>query len=140
MPSKLKAGNLKVPARSGLGLGYLRQGPRKRGESHELIWIVACYQEKEIHKIESVSCVGCGPLPVTVTFSVGNPYKPSFTTVTGRGPHPNHVYQILLFIWNTPLTAVTTGFHFPPRLMRVLSSRHQPNILKAPATGCGGLL
>ena len=38
--------------------------------------------------------IGCGPLPVTVTtriidiFSVGNPYKPSFTTVTGWGPHP----------------------------------------------------
>ena len=35
----------------------------------------------------------CGPLPVTVTtriitFSVGDPYKPSFSTVTGRGPHP----------------------------------------------------
>ena len=36
--------------------------------------------------------LGCGPLTVTVTtriitFSVGRPYKPSFTTVTGRGPH-----------------------------------------------------
>ncbi len=37
--------------------------------------------------------LGCGPLPVTVTtriitFLVGDSYKPSFATVTGRGPHP----------------------------------------------------
>ena len=42
--------------------------------------------------------VGCGPLPVTVTtriitFLVGNPYKPSFTTVTVRGPYP--MYMII---------------------------------------------
>ena len=35
----------------------------------------------------------CGPHPATVTtriipFLVGNPYKPSFVTATGRGPHP----------------------------------------------------
>ena len=35
----------------------------------------------------------CGPLPVTVTtriitFLFGDPYKSSFTTVTGRGPAP----------------------------------------------------
>ena len=40
--------------------------------------------------------VGCGPLPVTVTtriitFLVGDPYKPSFTNVTGRGPHPMYM-------------------------------------------------
>ena len=39
---------------------------------------------------------GCGPLTVTVTtkiiitFFIGNPYKPSFTTVTVRGPHPTY--------------------------------------------------
>ena len=37
--------------------------------------------------------LGCGPLTVTVTtriitFLVGDPYKPSFPTVTGRGPYP----------------------------------------------------
>ena len=26
----------------------------------------------------------------SITFSVGNPYKPSFTTATGRGPHPKY--------------------------------------------------
>ena len=41
--------------------------------------------------------IGCGPLPVTVTtrnitFLVGDPYKPSFTTATGRGPHPRYIY------------------------------------------------
>ena len=41
---------------------------------------------------------GCGPLPVTVTtriitFSVGEPYKHPFTTVTWRGPHPTYTYS-----------------------------------------------
>ena len=39
--------------------------------------------------------IGYGPLTVTVTtriitFLVGNPYKPSFATVTVRGPHPSY--------------------------------------------------
>ena len=28
-----------------------------------------------------------------VTFLIGNPYKPSFTTVTVRGPHPSHHHE-----------------------------------------------
>ena len=43
--------------------------------------------------------VGLPPCPVTVTnriviFLVGDPYKPSFTTVTGRGDNPiyDHIY------------------------------------------------
>ena len=41
----------------------------------------------------SVVYLGCCPLPVTVTtrivaFLVGDSYKPSFATVTGRGPYP----------------------------------------------------
>ena len=44
-------------------------------------------------------CIGLSPLPVRVTtriitFLVGNPYKPSFTTVTGRGPHPISTYYL----------------------------------------------
>ena len=40
--------------------------------------------------------VGLSPLPVTVTtsiitFLVGDPYKPSFTTVTGRGDNPRYM-------------------------------------------------
>ena len=43
--------------------------------------------------------LGCCPLPVTVTtriitFLIGNPYKPSFTTVTVRGPHPRNIWVI----------------------------------------------
>ena len=38
-------------------------------------------------------------IPVTtriITFLIGNPYKPAFTTVTGRGPYPSYtlVFQI----------------------------------------------
>ena len=41
-------------------------------------------------------CFGLSPLPVTVTtriitFLVGDPYKPSFATVTGRGDNPSYV-------------------------------------------------
>ncbi len=39
--------------------------------------------------------IGLSPCPVTVTTRtiiclVGDPYKPSFATVTGRGPHPTY--------------------------------------------------
>ena len=51
---------------------------------------------REVISHLEVAYFGCGPLPVTVTTrvitnSVGNPYKPSFATVTGRGPHPRHI-------------------------------------------------
>ncbi len=41
--------------------------------------------------------LGCSPLPVTVTtriitYLVGDSYKPSFATVTWRGPHPKYIY------------------------------------------------
>ena len=44
--------------------------------------------------------IGCGPLPVTVTnrimtFLVGDPYKPPFPTVTGRGPRPKYTSYTL---------------------------------------------
>ncbi len=46
------------------------------------------------------------PFPVTVTttkiitFSVGDPYKPFCTTVTGRGPHPRYVlYPLIAKLW-----------------------------------------
>ena len=36
--------------------------------------------------------IGCGPLTgFQCTFLVGDPYKPSFPTVTGRGPHPRYI-------------------------------------------------
>ena len=48
--------------------------------------------------IDLMLLIEYGPLPVTVTtrtitFLVGNPYKPSFATVTGRGPHLARVFQ-----------------------------------------------
>ena len=41
--------------------------------------------------------LGLSPHPVTVTirivtFLVGNPYKPSFVTATGRGEYPNYTF------------------------------------------------
>ena len=45
---------------------------------------------------ESILYLGLSPLPVTVTtrivmFLVGDPYKPCFATVTGRGDNPNYI-------------------------------------------------
>ena len=45
--------------------------------------------------IYSEISIGLSPLPVTVTngiitFLVGDPYKPSFATVTGRGDNPRY--------------------------------------------------
>ena len=34
-----------------------------------------------------------------VTFLVGDSYKPSFATVTGRGPHPTYRYYMILYIF-----------------------------------------
>ena len=50
----------------------------------------------QIGWIVSVIYLGYGPFPVTVTtriitFLVGNPYKPLFATVTGKGPHPIYI-------------------------------------------------
>ena len=53
-------------------------------------------------KVRKHSCfslhvyIGYGPFPVTVTtriitFLVGNPYKPLFATITGKGPHPMYI-------------------------------------------------
>ena len=47
---------------------------------------------------------GLSPLPVTVTtriitFLVGDPYKPSFATVTGRGEQPNIGFILRDFPW-----------------------------------------
>ena len=44
--------------------------------------------------------IGLSPFPVTVTtriitFLVGNPYKPSFATVTGRGDTPIYIHKVL---------------------------------------------
>ena len=56
--------------------------------------------------------IGCGPLTVTVTtriitFLVGDPYKPSFATVTGKGPPPR--YTLKIYHWN--LAHLPSGFH-----------------------------
>ena len=45
--------------------------------------------------IISKTSIGLSPLPVTVTtriitYLVGDPYKPSFATVTGKGDYPRH--------------------------------------------------
>ena len=34
-----------------------------------------------------------------ITFLVGDPYKPSFPTVTGRGPYPSYIDEFRLFFW-----------------------------------------
>ena len=53
------------------------------------------FSEKKQH-----ICFRYGPLPVAVTIRIitcllGDFYKPSFATITGRGPHPTHVTSFL---------------------------------------------
>ena len=65
--------------------------------------------------------LGVAPFPVTVStrivlFLVGDPYKPSFTTVTVRGPHPNDnfsfwlslaqqsLFVFIIYVTNLPLS------------------------------------
>ena len=60
-----------------------------------------------------ISYLGLSPLPITVTtriamFLVGDPYKHSFATVTGRGGNPNH---IIWWIFPTQLE-----YHMQPRI------------------------
>ena len=61
---------------------------------------------------------GYGPFPVTVTpriitFLVGNPYKPLFAAVTGKGPHP--MYDVFTYIWLICMVNVPTGAFVCPR-------------------------
>ncbi len=51
-----------------------------------------------VHSPEVLHSNGYGPLAGTVTTRiitclVGNPYKPSFATVTVRGPHPSNLME-----------------------------------------------
>ena len=55
--------------------------------------------------------LGLSLFPVTVTtriipFLVGNPYKPSFATVTGRGDNPSFTIQIKFPFRNHPKNLV----------------------------------
>ena len=67
------------------------------GKEGETLLYFSTVQNQEVESI--LHYVGCGPLTVTVTtriitFLVGDPYKPSFTTVTVRGPYPNYMQMI----------------------------------------------
>ncbi len=47
--------------------------------------------------------IGLSPLPVKVTtriitFLVGDPYKPSFATVTGRGDNPRYIFTYMIWL------------------------------------------
>ena len=62
------------------------------------------------------------PHPVTVTtriitFLVGNPYKPSFATVTGWGVDPKFPYFHPCFFWASPLEKFPYGMDFCPILL-----------------------
>ena len=81
-----------LPEVGNLPLIPLRRRPQTNGRTNRVpsfFWLgFLCYY------------LDVAPLTVTVTtmimtFLVGNPYKPSFTTVTVRGPHPSY-YQNLL--------------------------------------------
>ena len=66
------------------GMGY-----DETVEATRNMWVPTCRWKCRVS-------LGYGPFPVTVitriiTFLVGNPYKPLFATVTGKGPHPRYL-------------------------------------------------
>ncbi len=65
--------------------------------------------------------LGLSPLPVTVTtriitFLVGDPYKPSFAAVTGRGDNPIYIY--ILYCQMTSIGS----FHFQPQRFQMMKT------------------
>ena len=78
---------------------------------------------------------GCGPLTVTVTtkiitFLIGNPYKPSFTTVTVRGPHPNYIIIFIIgqWLWIPPLVIDLHQLLAPLKLGRTHESSRETSV------------
>ena len=66
--------------------------PSQKGHVRRIANIRLMVQKSGDHPVDMVN-IGLSPLPVTVTtkiitFLVGDPYKPSFATVTGRGDNP----------------------------------------------------
>ena len=76
---------------------------------------------------------GCGPLTGTVTTKIitcliGNPYKPSFTTVTVRGPHPRYniyIHVILCIQLALPIGHEPTWVSPVPLMQEKLAGMQQ---------------
>ena len=93
------------------------------------------------HQQYDMVYVGCGPLTVTVTtriitFLVGDPYKPSFPTVTVRGPHPRYMGMLRTCLSQHLKRYVLFGYAgllcrwWLKRIKKCLYSMHQhPNII-----------
>ena len=89
---------------------------------HEKNWASGCAEGWREKAEPHVISFGYGPFPVTVTtriipFLVGNPNKPFFATVTGKGPRPtyHHVqgYWRIQFdgkVWLSILTLASKKF------------------------------
>ncbi len=71
-------------------------------------WSVVKYCDTNISQKSHIYLwIGLSPCPVTVTtriipFLVGNPYKPSFVTVTGRGDNPIYKYTLYMILMRGP--------------------------------------
>ena len=76
---------------------------------------------------------GLSPLPVTVTtriiaFLVGDPYKPSFATVTGRGDNPSYTIAYYIYTFFV-ISHVVTKPPSEPCSRRLFDvERHAPGV------------
>ena len=81
--------SMRIPLKNGLN-----RAPSRLEDQFWGFWGWVSFEKWKHGK--KVPCFGCGLLTVTVTtriiiFLVGDPYKPSFANVTGKGPPPSHV-------------------------------------------------
>ena len=70
--------------------------PKKVTKNYQ-VCIFWCWNRTRVY-------IRCGPLPVTVTtriitFLVEESYTSLFATVTGRGPHPKYINNIIIYIY-----------------------------------------
>ena len=61
----------------------LNRSPPKKHDSNGILWVWPLFQVTVTTRI--------------ITFLVGNPHKPLFATVTGKGPHPRYTLRVLFF-------------------------------------------
>ena len=128
------------------------------------IWCILAHWNEKIRNVSILEALylGCGPFPVTVTtkiitFSVGEACKPSFTTVTGKGPNPtwssnrgNKKIKLGISTKRTPRSQAIPGealqdilwitmfltWFYPISTRNCSSSSKHPNIETIPVKEC----
>ena len=98
-------------------------------------------EENHLSSYLSRGYVGLSPLPVTVTtriitFLVGDPYKPSFVTVTGRGDNPKDMLVAWMVCVGTPTSWMTPIIFRHRRSCNGCSLRLRPCVVRGKRSQC----